>query len=122
MTLTDTLRGRLYQSFIDDHPATIVLQRSPITKSTAGGKLKGAPVNQAAQVGRLIYSGNKGDNVQRTLPDGNVLVITHTLVFMPGANVERFDEFDLDGNHYVITAVARVPDWRVSCEVGRQHA
>lgn len=119
-TLEDSVRAKLYRRFIDENPSTIIIERGQRVKTAAGGYVWIKTGDVAPQVGRLIYSGNKGDKVTRILPDGAILVITHTLVFMPGADVERLDKFTLDGRSYLIAAVARVPTWRVACEVGRR--
>ena len=123
MSVIETqLRAKVFQRFIDENPIAVTLMRSARVKTTAGGWSELPPVAQAAQTGRLIYSGNKGDNVERTLADGSVLVITHRLVFMPGANVQRGDYFDHDGHRYRVGWVSSTPDWRVACEVGRSDA
>lgn len=121
-TIQESLRTKVFQAFIDDNPSTIVLQRSARVSDGAGGWIDQAPVAQAAQECRIIYSGNKGDNMERILPDGSVLVITHRVVFMPGANVQRYDWFLHEGDKFFIGNVARVPTWRVACEAGRHSA
>lgn len=118
MSLTDEVHYKITEAFIDDNSNDIILERRERIQTTAGGFKWQKVADLAPQKGRIVVSAQRGDAVSRTLPDGNILDISATLIFLPGADVQRGDLFLYDGERWAVGRVARVPDWRVSCEVG----
>lgn len=117
-TVAERTHEKITEAFIDDNPADIVLTRRKRVQTTAGGFVWVDVDPLLAQKGRMVFSSNKGDNLTRTLPEGQVVDVTATLVFAADADVQRGDKFTYEGTDWVVGSVARTPKWRISCEVG----
>lgn len=116
-TIQESVQRKNTRAYIETNPSDLVLIRRKKNKTPDGGWQWSAGEQLAPQHCRLIRSGNKGDNMQRTTPDGRVLVVLGTLVFSPEeADVEVGDKF-LDEEHWEVTQVTKNPTWRVTAEV-----
>lgn len=119
MSIAESMHDANTEAFIRENPSAIRITRRKKVATTAGGftwEQDGDPI--IPQVGRLVFSANKGDNIQRTLPDGQIVDVTATLVMMNDADVEVGDLFQYDGDDWLVAQKSTVPTWRISCEVG----
>lgn len=121
--IADRVHHKLTKEFIEDNPDDVVLMRRTKTTTAAGGFKWSASSPLAPQRGRLVMSSNRGDKIERTLPDGKVVLVQGTLIFLPGANVQVGDLLDIpepDGVHsWIVVSVSTTPPWRTHVELSR---
>lgn len=96
-------------AFIEADPISVQLTRTARTRSAEGGWQNGASAPIAAQTFRLIPQTDAAVSVQT--PDGVVLTPGYVLLGAYDSDMERWDKFDLNGIHYIITSPIR-PDFR----------
>jgi hypothetical protein len=118
-TLVARAQARNTERFISDNPSSVVIDRRKRTKTAAGGFVWEHEDFLMAQTVRIIRSGNKGDSIKRTTPDGRVLVVSAKGMAMPGADIQEGDLFDDGEDHWEVLGVSKVPSWRVSFELAR---
>lgn len=97
------IQRRLTEEFIAADIVTIELSRRPRTPNGAGGVKTGSPVSVAAQKFRLIPSGDGA--AERMTADGRAVTPSYMLMGEYNANMQRFDEFELDGRRYQIVFI-----------------
>lgn len=118
MGIGDATIAASTQAFIDENPADFVFVRPSWEDTPAGGRRKvDPPLTLAPQHGRFVESGLKGSSSVRTLPDGRVVNVSATMVFMPGANVAPLDEVEFRGSTWQVANVSG--RWAVNAEVSR---
>lgn len=89
---------RITSAFIAADPRSVTLLRSERTPDGAGGFEVGDPVEVPAQILRLIPQ--EDGATARTTADGEAATPEYMLMCPTGADVQRFDEFELDGIRY----------------------
>jgi hypothetical protein len=97
------VQKRISTAFIEADGRSVVLQRRTRTPDGAGGTLVGDPVDQAAQLCRLLPQ--EDGATARTTAEGETATPEYMLMASAGANMERFDEFTLDGRRYQIVYI-----------------
>jgi hypothetical protein len=124
-TIAEVVELKNTQAWIDENSVEVSFMARRKVSTADGGWEWQNEAPMLPQKARLVYSGNKGDSVQRTLSDGQVVVVQATLVFMPGAQVEPgwLCELNEGGetHQWIVAFVSRTPARRVSAEVSR-HA
>lgn len=117
-TVAEAVHAKNTAAFIDENPTSIVFTERKRVKTTAGGYRWEDQDDLLAVTGRMVFSSNKGDNVQRTLPDGEIVTVSATLILPPGSVAGVGWTFEYEDRKWRVAQVARTPAWRVSCEVG----
>lgn len=97
------MQRQLTQAFIDADWLTIVLLRSAWTSDGAGGRLKGVEVSLAPQTFRLIPQDD--GTTERLTADGKAVNPTYRLLGPYTADMQRWDEFVIDGKRYQIVFI-----------------
>jgi hypothetical protein len=94
---------RLSLAFIQADVRDVVLMRSPRTDDGAGGFVVGEPVPVAAQKLRLLPQ--EDGATERTTAEGESATPQFMLMGPWNANMQRFDEFTLDGVRYQVVYI-----------------
>lgn len=97
------------RAFIDADPCKILVKRSAMEQTEAGGRRALPPVTLAVQTVRLVpLSGNVWDRSKMTTDEGNLPDVTHQVIGMPSLNIEKDDIFVSTDNE------GRKTEWLVS--------
>jgi hypothetical protein len=94
---------RLSLAFIEADARDVILQRSPRTDDGAGGVVVGAPVPVGPQRLRLLPQ--EDGATERTTAEGESATPQYMLMGPWNANMQRFDEFTLDGVRYQVVYI-----------------
>ena len=94
---------RVSLAFIDADVRMIDLLRSPRTADGAGGVAVGDPVSVGAQRLRLLPQ--EDGATARTTAEGETATPQYMLMGPWNANMQRFDEFVLDGVRYQVVYI-----------------
>lgn len=120
MTLQDTINQQLTERFINDNPVTISVDRYAMVATPSGGSKKGTKTTLPAQTMTKINPTLRGQMVELTLEDGHVIVPSFALVAKLSADIQRDDEFDLDGKRFTVVLVDESrDDWAKRAYVTR---
>lgn len=121
MGIGDATIARSTRAFIEENPADFEFVR-PRWESTPAGGLKKVepPLTLAPQRGRFVESNLASASSVRTLPDGRVVNVEATIVLMPGADVQDWDEVEYGGRRYMVIGTSG--RWAVNAEVSRYAA
>lgn len=99
------MRRRLVKAFIRAEPAEIVLVRSSMNKTPAGGLKKGVGVSRPAQTCRLVPFKNRYTALTRDTPDGNIINLAYLLIAEWNADIKAGDIFKHDGAWYDVKSI-----------------
>lgn len=94
---------RISRAFIDADARDVILLRSPRTDDGAGGFILGESVPQGAQRLRLLPQ--EDGATERTTAEGESATPQYMLMGPSDANMQRWDEFVLDGTRYQIVYI-----------------
>lgn len=100
-TMTQALR-KVMGEFIRADGRPIVLMRPTFSRTPTGGYVKGSFEALPAQVFRLVPYKRRLTDLTTAKADGEVPTLPYVLVGAFDSNVERMDEFSLDGVYYRI--------------------
>lgn len=106
MTLRDVelaAQTRITEAFIAADGIWVSLQRPTRTPDGAGGVEVGTPVSIAPQYLRLLPQ--EDGATARTTAEGETATPEYMLMCPPGANVARFDEFQIGVRRYQIVYI-----------------
>lgn len=103
------------QAFIDADWVTITLLRAEWSSDGAGGSVKGDSVPLTPQRMRLIPS--QDGATLRTTANGEEVAPDYTLMGLWDADIERWDEFTLNGMRYEIVFVNQNTQYETKGEV-----
>lgn len=93
-------------AFIRADPVTITLIRSQKLKSAAGGYTKGLPQDITPQQFRLVTFQRRLYSFTNTgQVSGYVPVLKYVLIGRYNCDIQRDDEFYLNGNHYKVSSI-----------------
>lgn len=118
-TMNDALR-RVMAEFIRVDGREIRLQRPTLEKTPTGGFRKAAWEVLPPQTFRLVPYKRRLTDMVKQVADGEIPILYYVLVGLWNANIERMDEFELDGAYYRVmglephTAVERFTDRKVA--------
>ena len=104
ITMTGALR-KVMGAFIAADGRSITLMRPTFTETTTGGYIKGNFVAQPAQIFRLVPYKRRLTDLTTPKADGEVPTIPYVLVGAFDSNIERMDEFSLNGVYYRIQGI-----------------
>lgn len=93
---------KVMAEFIRADGRSITLMRPTLTKTGTGGYDKGSFAAQAPQTFRLVMYRRRLTDLTTPKADGEIPTIPYVLVGAFNSNVERMDEFLLDGVYYRI--------------------
>lgn len=105
---------RITKMFIAADSITVTLLRSVFTPDGAGGEVRGEPAPLAPQVMRLIPAGDGAQ--ERFTSNGQAVKPTYMLMGEHDADMERWDEFEVDGITYEIVFVNQNRQYQVKGE------
>lgn len=89
-------------AFIKADPVDIVIKRSVVTQTLAGGQIKGPPTSLPSQQMRLVpFKRRVNKDVQNT-QDGLLRVADYILVGRWNIDVQKGDEFSHGGLNYKV--------------------
>jgi len=91
---------RVMEEFIKSDSRQIMLQRPTLEKTPAGGFKKAAWNVLPEQTFRLIPYKRRLTDLVRAMASGEIPHIQYVLVGLWNADVQRMDEFELDGAYY----------------------
>ncbi len=94
---------RVTRMFIEADARDVILLRRTRTDDGAGGIEVGDPVEQFPQRMRLLPQ--EDGATERTTSEGESATPQYMLMGLPDANMQRYDEFVLDGVRYEIVYV-----------------
>lgn len=94
---------RLSLAFIEADARDVILQRSSRTDDGAGGVVVGTPVSVGSQRLRLLPQ--EDGATERTTAEGESATPQYMLMGPWNANMQRFDEFTLDGVRYQVVYI-----------------
>jgi PKD repeat protein len=107
LNATDTyeleVQRQLTAGFIAADPFIVNFTRYPRIANGSGGYAKGAPVAVATQAMKLIRLGDTA--VERTTEDGRSVAPTFVLVASWDADIQRWDEFTMNGHRLQVVYV-----------------
>lgn len=106
-----TLRQNL-KEFIKADPISLVLMRPTLTKTAAGGYIKGASTPITRQTFRLVPFKRRLSESQVTSQMGNTQLLNYVLVGYWNANIRRDDEFEYNGDNYRVVSIEPKADDR----------
>lgn len=96
---------KVMEEFIKADGREITLNRPKFTKTPTGGYVKGDFTTLPPQVFRLVMYRRRLTDLTTPKADGEVPTLPYVLVGAFGCDVERMDEFSLDGVYYRIQAL-----------------
>jgi hypothetical protein len=104
-TMADALR-KVMAAFIRADGHSITLQRPTFSTTGTGGYIKGsfAPV-LPAQTFRLVPYRRRLTDLTTPQADGEIPTIPYVLVGVYNSNIQRMDEFTLNGAYYRIQGI-----------------
>lgn len=105
----------LTKAFIEADVLPVVLVRSTWVSDGAGGSVKGDPVSLAPQRMRLIPLGDGAQ--ERFDANGESVRPSYKLLGFYDADMERWDEFTLNGSRYEVVFVTENRQYQVKGEV-----
>lgn len=100
-TMASALR-KVMAEFIKADGRSITLMRPTFTKTGTGGYDKGSFASQDPQTFRLVMYRRRLTDLTTPKADGEIPTLPYVLVGAFNSNVERMDEFLLDGVYYRI--------------------
>jgi hypothetical protein len=103
-TMTKALR-KVMAAFIEADGRPIVLHRPTFSRTGTGGYVKGAWQTLAPQTFRLVMYRRRLTDLTTPKADGEVPTLPYVLVGAFSSDVERMDEFSLDGVYYRIQGI-----------------
>lgn len=93
------------KEFIRADYRDIQLMRPTKTQTNAGSWIEGNPQPIAPQRFRLIPAKRRHSNPEVDSQDGDIPIQDWTLIGYWNADIQRDDEFDLNGDHYKVVTV-----------------
>lgn len=103
-TMTAALR-KVMAEFIRADGRSIILKRPTFSHTGTGGYVKGAWQTLAPQTFRLVMYRRRLTDLTTPKSDGEVPTLPYVLVGAFSSDVERMDEFTLDGVYYRIQGI-----------------
>lgn len=98
-TMVTQLR-KVMAAFIAADAYSIVLQRPTFSHTATGGYVKGPYTSVPAQRFRLVPYRRRLTDLTTPTADGEVPTIPYVLVGVYNSNIQRMDEFSLNGTFY----------------------
>ena len=114
-TAEAAIQRQLTKAFIEADVLPVVLVRSTWTSDGGGGSVKGDPLPLAPQRMRLIPLGDGAQ--ERFDANGESVRPSYKLLGLYDADMERFDEFVLNGSRYEIVFVTENRQYETKGEV-----
>lgn len=105
----------LTNAFVAADAEPITLFRSEWVSDGSGGEVRQDPLPVGVQV--LRFQPRQDGGSPRTTADGQQVVPTYTLVGKHTADIERWDEFVLNGDRYEVVFVYENRQYQVKAEV-----
>lgn len=109
------LQRRITKAFIAADSLEVVLLRRTATDDGAGGTVYGPPAALSPQVMRLIPLGSIVN--EQTTADGRQVTPTYALLGEHTADVQRWDQFEVDGHTYEVVMLQQNSQYEVKAEV-----
>jgi hypothetical protein len=92
-------------AFINADPADIQFQRQNNVQTSNGGWKKGTPTTLEPQRCRLVTFKRRLSNFTEQTVAGVIPVMDYTLVCKTNVDIQRDDEFDYHGDHYIVISI-----------------
>jgi hypothetical protein len=109
------LQRRLTRRFIEADSLTVVLMRSVPVSDGEGGTVRGVPTALPAQVMRLIPLQDGAD--EQLTADGLQVSPSYMLMGVWDADMDRWDQFTVDGKRYEVVSVNQNLQYETKGEV-----
>lgn len=103
-TMTGPLR-KVMAAFIKADGRSITLQRPSFSHTSTGGYVKGGFQALPPQVFRLVMYRRRLTDLTTPKSDGEVPTLPYVLVGVYNSNIQRMDEFTLDGAYYRVQGI-----------------
>lgn len=117
--MAEALR-KVMKAFIAADSRSIQLQRPVLEKTPTGGFKKAAWEVRPAQNFRLVPYKRRLTDIVKTMANGEIPYLLYVMVGEYNADIQRMDEFELDGAYYRVqglephTAVEQYTDRKVA--------
>lgn len=98
-TMTPYLRD-VMREFINADGRQIILQRPTFSKTETGGYVKGSFTSLPPQTFRLVMYKRRLTDLTTTKADGEIPILPYVLIGYYNSDIQRMDEFTLDGTYY----------------------
>jgi hypothetical protein len=115
MPMELAVQRKLTAAFIAADSLQLALLRTPAVPDGAGGVRSGPTQTLPAQTLRLIPLGDGAQ--ERFTRDGVAVTPSYMLMGKHDADIQRFDEFTLDGRRYQVVFVNQNQQYEVKGEV-----
>lgn len=118
-TMTSALR-KVMAEFIRVDGRSITIHRPEFSRTATGGYAKGNYTQLPPQIFRLVMYKRRLTDLTTSKAEGEIPVLPYVLVGYYNSNIQRMDEFSLDGVFYRVqgiephTAVETYTDRKVS--------
>lgn len=99
------LRRQLLAAYIQADPVTISFRRYPQVDDGAGAWVKGPVQNIKPQVMRLVPYKRRLSSLTDHTADGDIPNVQYSLVATTDVDVQRWDEFTLNGAEYKVMGI-----------------
>lgn len=117
LTAQQTTEMRIRRSnlstYIAADPVTLIFTRYPRVEDGAGGWRKGSPTQTAPQQMRLIPYKRRLSSLTDMVTPGEIPNAQYSLIAAYNADVQRYDEFELNGEWMKVIGVepkSHIPD------------
>lgn len=109
------MQRRLTLGFLAADSREITIQRRPRTSDGAGGTVAGDPVSLPPQDFRLLPS--EDGATARTTAEGETATPEYMLLGRWDADLQRFDEFEIDGRRFQVIFITENRQYETKGEV-----
>lgn len=112
-TIEIKLRRKNLAAYIAADPVQISFTRYPRVDDGAGGWIKGLPVTIVPQTMRLVPYKRRLSSLTDMVTAGEIPNVQYSLIAFYNADVERYDEFELEGEAMKVIGVepkSKIPD------------
>ncbi len=116
---TDSILARQTKAFIDANPTSVSLERFKRQATTAGGFRNVSVGTLLPVTGRIVRSSNRqGNEMERTLPEGQVVTFEYVLVLPLGTDIQDGDQFTADGQPWLVGPVTKTINASINAKIG----
>jgi hypothetical protein len=99
------MKRQVLAAYIRADPVVVSFRRYPRVDDGAGGWVRGPVQNIAPQTMRLVPYKRRLTNLTDHTADGDIPNVQYSLVATPNVDVERWDEFTLNGAEYKVMGI-----------------
>ena len=103
--IENLVEKRLTTAYIRAETTEVVLMRSELEKTAAGGLRRLAPTPLEAQRVRLVPFKRRLTKITRDTPEGDVINLPYVLMGEPDMDIQVGDSFEYEDAHYAVESL-----------------